>query len=156
MIIDDPVHGICSYESTHNDRWAGLDIGRKTQGVQIVPLAKRFEGYKGDIAIQRLVDVDITQYDLDRLNKFRKDSVGIPFEKYYFDAFLSMFKWIEKKSSLDFRFCSEHHGAAQVALGVLESSYPVHKITPADYAYRRVKLRKGSLGKPFVVRKYNK
>ena len=156
MIIDDPVYGICSYESTHNDNWPGLDIGRKTQGVQLVKLANRLEGYKGDIAIMRLNGVSLSEYDLQSLMLFRQESVGKPFENNFFEAFLSMFKWIKNKGDFDYRFCTEHVGGAWRAMDIISNTYDLHKITPADFRYRRVKMKRGRLGKPFIIKKYKK
>ena len=156
MIIKDPVYGICSYESTHNDNWEGLDIGRKTQGVQLVQLSKRLQKYKGDIAIMRLNDVKLSGYDLDNLQHFRESSVGAKFETNMLEAFLSMFKWINNKGDFTDRFCTEHIGGALRSMGIISRTYDVHKLTPADFAYRRVKLERGRLGKPFVIKKYKK
>ena len=154
MIIDDPEHGILSYESTHNDRVPGIDIGRKTQGVQAVKLSDRLEGYEGDIAIMRIEGVEFSKEELDMLNIFRRESIGVKFEEDHVEIFLSMFKWIKNKGSFETRFCTENLGGAYVALGLLDESCDVHKITPADIAKKRIKLKKGFFSDPVLVKKF--
>jgi hypothetical protein len=156
MIIIDPAHGVLCYESTHNDRVAGVYTGKRIKGVHAVPLSERFKGYKGDIAIQRLCDTNIIEYDLDRFFKLRKELEGTEFEKNFTEPFLSMFKSVKNVHSKIFIYCAELLGMSHVELGVLESNYPVHKITPADYAKGRVKLRVGYLDEPELFKKYSK
>tara|TARA_R110002096_G_scaffold66306_1_gene161367 strand:- start:24545 stop:25135 length:591 start_codon:yes stop_codon:yes gene_type:complete len=156
MIIIDDEHGVLCYESTHNDRVAGVYIKRKIKGVHAVPLNERLSGYKGDMAIQRLCGVNIIGYDLDRFHKFREDVEGTEFEKNFKEPFLSMFKSVKNIHSEIFMYCTELLGLSHVKLGVLESNYPVHKITPADYAKGKVKLRVGYLDKPDLVKEYSK
>lgn len=156
VIIDDPVHGILSYESTHNDRVAGVFLGKKIKGVHAVPLAERLYGYKGDIAIMRLLDVELSQYDIDNLYQYIQESKGVEFENNILEAFLSMFKWINNKGDFKFRFCTENNGGVWRALDILSKKYKVHKLTPADFRYNRVKMKRGRLGEPFIVKKYSK
>ncbi len=143
------------YEATHNDRVPGLDIGKKVKGVQVVKLTDRLEGYKGDMAVMRL-KAHITDWDYEMFQLFRKSSVGVPFEFNYFEAFLSMFKWVKNEGCFESRFCTEHIGGGYVALGLLDISYPIHKLTPADFARQRVKLVKGNLQEPQLIKRYKR
>lgn len=152
IIIDDKYNTPLVYESTHNDRVPGLDLGRKTQGVQVVKLSDRLEGYKGDMAIQKLSGCNITKLNLERFNYFRKESVGVLFEEDLLEAFLSMIKWIGNYSDFTTRFCTEHVGGCWSALGILPDDYNVHKLTPADFAKQRIKLNSGRLESPFLVK----
>ena len=156
IIIDDRFDSPLVCESTHNDRVPGLDLGRRTQGVQTVYLKDRLEGYKGNMAIMRLEGHKLSQQDLDRFKEFRSASVGVLFEESFTEAFLSMFKWINNEGDFNTRFCTEHIGGAYQSLGLLTKCYPVHKITPADFAKRKIKLTNGNLSEPFIVKKYRK
>lgn len=154
IIIDDNYDEPLVYESTHNDRVPGLDLGRRTQGVQVVKLSDRLFGYQGDMAIQKLSGCNITQLDLERFNYFRKESVGVLFEDDFFEAFLSMFKWIDSYADFTTRFCTEHVGGSWVALGLLPDNYNVHKLTPADFAKQRIQLTSGRLEAPILVKQF--
>lgn len=156
VIVNHPIDGICSYESTHNQNWPGLDIGRKTQGVQRVKLESRIETYPGDIAIMRLHDVTLSDFDLRSLDNFIEMSVGVPFENNYIEAFLSMFKFLRNKGDFNYRFCSEHVGGVWSVLNILGLDHDLHKLTPADFAKRKIKMKRGRLGKPFVIKKHKK
>lgn len=156
IIIDENHDGPLVCESTHNDRVPGLDLGRRTQGVQTVHLRDRLEGYQGDMAIMRLEDHTIPESSLASFKEFRSDSVGVLFEQNFTEAFLSMFKYINNEGDFNTRFCTEHIGGAYVSLGLLTEGYPVHKITPADIAKGRLKLLNGKLSKPDLVKKYSK
>ena len=156
IIIDDKYDTPLVYESTHNDRVAGLDLGKKTQGVQVVKLSDRLIGYKGDIAIMRLNACIITKSNLERFGNFRKESVGVLFESNIKEAFLSMFKWWPNVGDFTTRFCTEHIGGCWCALGLLPDDYDVHKLTPVDFAKRKIKLTTGRLEKPDLVKMYAK
>jgi hypothetical protein len=156
IIIDDRYDTPLVYESTHNDRVPGLDLGRKTQGVQVVKLSDRLHGYKGDMAIMKLEGHKISKDDLRRFNYFRIESIGVLFESDFTEAFLSMFKWINNSGDFTSRFCTEHVGGCFAALGLLPDTYEVHKLTPADFAKRKIKLKHGKLSEPILVKKYSK
>ena len=154
IIVDDKYDTPLVYESTHNDRVPGLDLGRKTQGVQLVKLSDRLEGYKGDMALMRIQDCIVTKDNLDRLDLFRKESVGVLFENNIKEAFLSMFKWWPNTGDFTTRFCTEHFGGCFAALGLLDDNHDVHKITPADIAKQKLKLTSGKLDKLFLIKNY--
>ena len=152
IIIDKKYDTPLVYESTYNDRVKGLDLGKRTQGVQVVRLSDRLTGYKGDIAIMRLNACIITESNLERFDNFRKESVGVKFESSIKEAFLSMFKWWPNAGDFTTRFCTEHIGGSWCALGILPDDYNVHKLTPADFARRKIKMNSGRLEKPILMK----
>ena len=155
IIIDENYDTPLVYESTHNDRVPGLDLGEKTKGVQIVKLTDRLEGYKGDMAIMRLMDNNFNDCSLTRLDSMRKNFKGKPFEKNIKQAFMSMFKWYRLEKDITSLFCSELTAQAYIELGVLPLMPASNNYTPADFAKGRVNLLNGKLSKPFIVKKYS-
>jgi len=156
IIIDDSYDAPLVYESTHNDRVPGLDLGRKTQGVQIVKLSDRLEGYGGDMALMRLHGVKFSDNELYQLEKMRREFIGAKFEESYREAFVAIFKPYKQEENLSTIFCSELTAQAYIELGILPLVPASNNYTPADFAKRRVKLLRGRLSKPFMVKKYSK
>lgn len=154
MIVIDPDYGEpLVYEATHNDRVPGIDLGEKNQGVQLVRLKDRLEGYQGDIAVMK---VSCSSLDLESFDKFRKNSVGVKFETNFLEMFLSHFKWIGNKGNFEERFCSEHVGGAYKALGLLHKGYDVHKVTPADFAKKKIVLKSAILGDLIEIKNFKR
>ena len=135
IINDDPNHSFpLLYESTHNDSIKCLDVGKHTQGVQIVPFKERLEQYNGRVAIRRVINPDYSQRH--QLRLYRTQMIGVPFEKNTREiiAAASMFSWLRKGEDLSSIFCSEHQAEEMMALGWLDRDKPSNHYAPKFFA----------------------
>lgn len=152
VIIDGNYDTPLVYESTHNDRVPGLDIKKRTQGVQVVKLTDRLKGYHGEMAVMRLLDNEFNDVSLRRLDSLRKEFKGKPFEKNIRQAFMSMFKWYRLEKDITSLFCSELVAQCYIELGLLDIHPSSNNYTPADFARKRLKLLSGHLSDPFIIK----
>lgn len=159
VIIDDNYHFPLLYESTHDDSIQGLDSGKFNKGVQCVPLHERISSYKGDVAVRRLHNADLskTRY---KLNLMRKDCVNTPFERSKLELFSSIrWLWFLRRKSgnddLSSQFCSENTAQAHIELGLHDPTIPSNKYTPAWYSRIRFLYSGAYFGNIQTIKKRN-
>ena len=131
IINDDPNHNFpLLYESTHNKSIKGLDVGRHTEGVQVVPFAERLQAYNGAVAIRRVIEPCYANRH--RLRLYRSEMVGVPFEESWVEVLASsyLFSWLRKDEDLSSVFCSEHIAQALMSLGWLSEDKPSNHYSP--------------------------
>lgn len=123
------------WESTTLSNLVDLDTGRKTKGVQVVPLSERLAGYDGDVAIRRLFP-EATAAMASELFKLRHAFKGRAYEKNPVELVFSAYDGPlgEIKGSLKTLFCSELLAAGDHAMGTLDPDLdPPHEYVPSDY-----------------------
>ena len=160
MVVIDPNYDYpLLYESTHSQQLRGLDIGRRTQGVQLVPLHKRIKSYKGDIAVRQLHGVEFNADDHFMLDEIRSEMVGRPFESDLKQFLKAQFryKFYTQKEDLSTIFCSELIAHVYQVLGVLNGDAPSNCYTPMDFSARTdLRLTRGYLGREILLKKFKK
>jgi hypothetical protein len=158
MVVLDPKYDYpLLYESTHNDKIPGLDLGRPHQGVQMVPLHKRIDYYAGDIAVRRLYGVNINDNDRHKLNQLRLSMRGLPFEKSILQLLRSLFRYhfYTQQEDLSSIFCSELIAEAYKAMGMLPQDIASNNYTPMDFSQRTgMQLTRGYLGEEVKIKRY--
>ena len=141
VINDDPNYDFpLLYESTHNDSIKGLDIGKHTQGVQVVPLKDRIEQYQGTVAIRRVINPCYRFRH--QLRLYRTEMKGVPFEQSTIELLSStqLFACFRGKGDLTSVFCSEHQAESFMALGWMCRCRPSNYFTPKFFAVNNTYL----------------
>lgn len=159
IIIDSKYDFPLVYESCHSTRIKGLDIGRTTVGVQIIPFYERLEKYPGDMVLRRLEDARLTEDAKYRLRLFRRAMVGKPFERNFWQIIGANYRWffLPKEENLSSVFCSELIAQCYIELGLLPTTLPSNKYCPADFSEERVMdLRQGYLGDEEIIKLHKK
>lgn len=157
MIVKDPDYPYpLIYESSHYTGIMGLDIGRKTSGVQILPFNERRRTFAGDMALRRL-EYDLSDNELYRLRIFRIYMVGKPFEEDRLQMLAAsrMFKFLPSREDLSSVFCSELIAQCYQEMGLLGQDLPSNKFSPPDFSDERdLKLTRGKLGPQIIIKEY--
>lgn len=160
MVIVDPAYNVpLIYESSHGTNLIGLDLKRKTAGVQLLFLRDRIRDFKGDMVVRRLVDHNITPEDRSKLLALRKQLVGVPFEKNVWQMAASEFKnrAIPYREDMSSVFCSELIARCYQVLGLLGQDLPSNRYSPADFSAKRgLVLLSGKLGPEIRLKHYRK
>lgn len=154
VIADDPKYNFpLLYEATHDNTITGLDIGRKTIGVQVVPLDERIKAYNGDIAIRRVKNPCYTNRHKARL--YRMEHVGVGFESSIVQILAAAwaFKWLRQGECLDELFCTEHVAQYLKELGWLDSEIPSNHYCPKFFATTDVFLNGVSYGEIEILKR---
>ena len=160
MIIIDPAYPTpLIYESSHGTNLIGLDLKRKTAGVQLLFLSDRISAFKGDMVVRRLQGHDILPEDRTKLLSLRKELVGVPFEKSVWQMLASEVKHrvLPHREDLSSVFCSELVAECYKVLGLLGHDLPSNKYSPADFSAKRgLDLLSGELGPQIGLKEYRR
>jgi len=160
MIIIDPAYPIpLIYESSHGTNLIGLDLKRKTAGVQLLLLRDRISTFKGDMVVRRLLDHDITAEDRASLLSLRKELIGVPFERNTWEMMSSAVKsrYFNHEEDLSSVFCSELVAECYKVLELLGHDLPSNRYCPADFsADRDMELLSGELGPEIRLKLYRR
>lgn len=160
MIIIDPAYPTpLIYESSHGTNLVGLDVKRKTAGVQLLFLSDRISTFKGDMVVRRLQDHDILPVDRASLLSLRKELLGVPFEKSVWQMLASELKHrvVPQRADLSSVFCSELIAECYKVLGLLGQDLPSNKYSPADFSAKRgLELLSGKLGPQIRLKDYRR
>lgn len=160
MVIIDPAYPIpLIYESSHGTNLIGLDLKRKTSGVQLLFLRDRIRTFKGDMVVRRLLQHNILPEDRADLLTLRKELVGVPFEKSTWQMLASEFKSriLCGPEDLSSVFCSELVAECYKTLGLLGQGLPSNSYSPADFsANRGLDLLRGKLGPHEPLKTYRR
>lgn len=153
IVIDSKYDFPLIYESTHNNKLIGLDIGRRNKGVQLVPFHERLASYQGKVAIRHLYNVDLSENDIYKLRLLRYEVQGRQFETNIKEMFLSLFKNIKVRENLTTLFCSELIAQAYMELSLLPDNLPSNKYTPVFFSSKnKSRLLRGFLGKEIMIK----
>lgn len=134
----DPLGSIFCWESTTLSDISDADTGKLTKGVQRVELSERLEkcfakGYQ--ISIRQL-SKPLTIDMITRLNAFRHEVSGRPYEKSKIELIKSAYDGIFGKNNEDLSslFCSELVAEAYQHMGLLSESRSSNEFTPKDFS----------------------
>ena len=155
IIIDSRYDFPLVYESTHNNKIAGLDIGRNHMGVQVVPFHERVAQYDGGIAIRRLEDVELSDDDRYNLRLFRRAMTGREFEQDIKEMVAANYRlpFLKTAENLSSLFCSELIAQAYMELGLLCQCIPSNKYVPAHFSSKRnTQLLRGKLSNEEIIK----
>jgi hypothetical protein len=140
MVLVLPQYGFpCLWEATTDTNLACLDSGQFRSGVQLVPLAARVQHYEGDVALRRLLDVQLAEARLQPLHALRRMLAGRAYEQDKLELMAAAYDGPFGEQGEDLRelFCSELTAAAYRALGLLRAGTggkPCNEYVPADFS----------------------
>lgn len=149
MIMNMPEYDFtCLWESTTLCTLKDLESGTFIKGVQLVPLSKRIATYEGDIAIRRLMDVEVDFRTNKSLLEFRRNFNGRKYEESIMSLIGSAFDiFADKEEDLSSLFCSELVAEAYQRMGLLPEDVPSDMYSPSDFCESEgLKLLTGYLG----------
>ncbi|OUS24539.1 hypothetical protein A9Q99_24395 [Gammaproteobacteria bacterium 45_16_T64] len=156
MILNFPEYDFVTvWESTNLDNTIDLDTAIPRKGVQLVPLSARVNGYKGDIAVRKLIGVNQDAMDIGALMQLRKEIAGRKYEESVIELFKAAYDGPLGRNSEDLSslFCSELVAEAYQRLGLLTEVKPSNEYTPADFSEKRaLSLEIGTLGGEILIR----